>query len=64
MLRIRKMNNDTVKVNRFLAYGKSMNRTEPAKATAIYNEALTIAQKIKDENGIARAMFSISVLWS
>jgi signal transduction histidine kinase len=59
LLRIRKMNNDTVKVNSFLAYGKTKNRTEPEKAIAIYNEALSVAQKIKDENGIARAMLGL-----
>jgi len=62
LLRLRKMTNDTVKINSFLAYGKSMNRTEPAKATAIYNEALNIAQKIKDENGIARAMLGLGYI--
>jgi len=59
LLRLRKMPDDTVKVNSFLAYGKSFNRTDPEKAITIYDEALAIAQKIKDENSIARSMLGL-----
>jgi signal transduction histidine kinase len=59
LLRLRKMTDDTIKVNNFLAYGKSFQRTEPEKAIVIYNESLEIAKKIKDENSIARAMLGL-----
>jgi len=59
LLRLRKMTDDTIKVNNFLAYGKSYQRTEPEKAIVIYNESLEIAKKIKDENSIARAMLGL-----
>ena len=59
LLRLRKMADDTVKINSLLAYGKSNNRTDPEKAISIYNETLAIAQKIKDENGIARALLGL-----
>src|SRR5215213_220181 len=52
LLHLRNMVDDTVKVNSFVAYGRTFNRTEPEKAISIYNEALAIAQKIKDENGV------------
>ena len=58
-LLLRKMTDDTVKINSLLAYGKSNNRTDPEKAISIYNETLAIAQKIKDENGIARALLGL-----
>jgi signal transduction histidine kinase len=59
LLRLRKLADDTVKVSNFIAYGKTYNRTEPEKALAIYSEALGVAKKIKDENGVARAMLGL-----
>ncbi|MBO9683448.1 MAG: tetratricopeptide repeat protein, partial [Flavisolibacter sp.] len=59
LLRLRKMQDDTVKVSSLITYGRTYNRTEPEKAIAIYNEALGIAQKIKDENGVAGAMLGL-----
>lgn len=62
LLRLHKLSDDTAKVSSFIAYGKSYTRTEPGKAIAIYNEALGIAQKIKDENGVARAMLGLGFI--
>jgi signal transduction histidine kinase len=59
LLRLRNMADDTVKVNSFISYGRTYSRTEPEKAITIYNEAFAIAQKIKDENGVARAMLGL-----
>lgn len=59
LLRLRKLPDDTAKVSSFTAYGKNYRTTEPEKAIAIYNEALTIAQKIKDEDGVAKSMLGL-----
>jgi signal transduction histidine kinase len=62
LARLRNLPNDTVKVNRLLAYGRTFRGTEPAKATSIYNEAIGLAQKIKDEDGIAHGLLYLGYI--
>lgn len=61
LLRLRKMPDDTVKINRILAYGR-LNRTDPDKAVPIYKEALSISQKLKYEDGTARAILGLAFI--
>lgn len=59
LIRLRKLPDDTVKINSLVAYGR-LNRTDPEKAVPIYNEVLSVAQKIKNEDGIARGMLGLA----
>lgn len=62
LLRLRKMADDTGKVNSFISYGRPFSRTDPKKGMAIYTEALNLAKKIKDENGVAGAMLGLAFI--
>ena len=54
LFRIQKLPDDNAKVSRLLVYGKTFSKTDGAKATAIFNEAISIGQRLHDEYGIAR----------
>src|SRR5689334_17808703 len=59
---LRNLPNDTVKVNRLLAYGRTFRGTEPDKATALYNEAIGLAKKINDEDGVAHGLLYLGYI--
>ena len=61
LLRLHKLPDDTTKINSLISYGK-LNRSNPDKAIPIYNEALAIAQKINDEDGVARAILGLAFI--
>lgn len=59
LLRLRNLPADTGKVNSILRYAWS-NKTNPEKAMPVFKEALSTAQKINDEDGMARAMLGLA----
>ncbi|HWI90252.1 MAG TPA: ATP-binding protein [Flavisolibacter sp.] len=61
LLRLQNLPDDTTKINSLISYGK-LNRANPDKAVPIYNEAFAIAQKIKDEGGLARAILGLAFI--
>ncbi|MBB1285958.1 sensor histidine kinase [Flavisolibacter sp. BT320] len=53
LLQIKQLKDDTAKVNKLIAYGKTWLDVDNAKAVAIYRECIAISQRLKYDAGTA-----------